>query len=159
RARVWCARARRAHTGGAAPQRGPSHGDTNRRARPDRRSIMTSPAHHTLTYIEFGVTDLAATRAFYESAFGWQFNDYGPGYAGIRAASGDGEVGGLNPQAQPSDAGPLALLFSDDLDASVTAVTEAGGTIVAGPYEFPGGRRFEFTDPSGNRLGVFRDRK
>ena len=62
---------------------------------------MTSPAHHTLTYIEFGVTDLAATRAFYESAFGWQFNDYGPGYAGIRAASGDGEVGGLNPQAQP----------------------------------------------------------
>ncbi|MGF2948601.1 VOC family protein [Microbacterium alcoholitolerans] len=44
---------------------------------------------------------------------------------------------------------------SDDLDATVTAVTSAGGTIVAGPYPFPGGRRFEFTDPSGNRLGVY----
>ena len=118
---------------------------------------MTIPAHHTLTYIEFGVTDLAQTRAFYEAAFGWEFNEYGPGYAGIRAPGGDGEVGGLNPQAQPSDAGPLVLLVSDDLDASVAAVTDAGGTIVAGPYEFPGGRRFEFTDPSGNRLGVFSD--
>lgn len=118
---------------------------------------MSSTTHHTLSYIEFGVTDLAATRAFYESAFGWTFNDYGPHYAGIRAASGDGEVGGLNPQAEPSDAGPLVLLVSDDVDASVTAVEAAGGTIVAGPYEFPGGRRFEFTDPSGNRLGVFSD--
>jgi predicted enzyme related to lactoylglutathione lyase len=49
------------------------------------------------------------------------------------------------------------LLFSEDLDATVAAVEDAGGTIVAGPYAFPGGRRFEFTDPSGNRLGVFAD--
>jgi len=26
---------------------------------------------------------------------------------------------------------------------------------VNGPYEFPGGRRFEFSDPSGNELGVW----
>jgi len=32
---------------------------------------------------------------------------------------------------------------------------EFGVTDLAGPYEFPGGRRFEFTDPSRNRLGVF----
>ena len=30
-----------------------------------------------------------------------------------------------------------------------------GGSIVNGPYEFPGGRRFEFSDPSGNELGVW----
>lgn len=121
---------------------------------------MSHPTHHIISYIEFGVTDLAATRAFYESAFGWQFNDYGPEYAGIRAANGDadgGEVGGLSTFAAPSADGPLVLLFSTDLDASVEAVTAAGGTIVAGPYDFPGGRRFEFTDPSGNRLGVFAD--
>lgn len=116
---------------------------------------MSGTAHHTLSYIEFGVTDLDATRRFYETAFGWEFNAYGPAYAGIRAPGGDGEVGGLDAQAQPSATGPLVLLISEDLDASVTAVTEAGGTIVAGPYDFPGGRRFEFTDPSGNRLGVF----
>ena len=42
-----------------------------------------------------------------------------------------------------------------DLDRSVEAVRTAGGEVVAGPYEFPGGRRFHFTDPSGNELGVW----
>ena len=47
------------------------------------------------------------------------------------------------------------LLFSDDLDATVSAVESAGGTITASPYDFPGGRRFEFADPDGNVLGVW----
>ena len=47
------------------------------------------------------------------------------------------------------------LLYSDDLDATVEAVRAPGGTIATGPYEFPGGRRFHFTDPSGNELGVW----
>lgn len=105
--------------------------------------------------IEFGVTDLAATRAFYESAFGLTFNDYGPAYSGFKSPDGAGEIGGLNPSAPPSTSGPLVLLYSDDLDGTVEAVTNPGGTVVAGPYEFPGGRRFEFTDPGGNRLGAF----
>ncbi len=47
------------------------------------------------------------------------------------------------------------ILYSDDLDASVAAVEAAGGTITEGPYEFPGGRRFLFTDNSGNQLAVW----
>jgi len=114
--------------------------------------------HHAISYVELGVTDLAATRAFYEAAFGWKFNDYGGAYAGIKSPDGDGEVGGFNPASAPGTAGsPLILLFSEDLDATAAAVTAAGGAVVAGPYEFPGGRRFEFTDPSGNRLGVYAD--
>lgn len=116
---------------------------------------MIRQHHHALSYIELGVTDLEATRTFYESAFGWEFNDYGPAYSGIKSPDGEGEIGGLDPGAEPSGSGPLVLLFSEDLDASVAAVESAGGSIVAGPYAFPGGRRFEFTDPSGNRLGVF----
>lgn len=111
--------------------------------------------HHTIDYIELAVSDLAATKAFYEAAFGWGFNDYGPEYAGIRAADGEGEVGGLNATATPVRGGPLVLLYSDDLDATVTAVQQAGGSVTEGPYEFPGGRRFHFTDPSGNELGVW----
>lgn len=114
-----------------------------------------SSRHHAIDYIELGVSDLAATRAFYEQAFGWAFNDYGPDYAGIRSPDGDGEVGGLNRAAEPARSGPLVLLYSDDLDATVGAVTAAGGVVVQGPYEFPGGRRFHFTDPSGNELGVW----
>ncbi|WP_368858516.1 VOC family protein [Modestobacter marinus] len=47
------------------------------------------------------------------------------------------------------------LLYSADLDRTLTAVTSAGGRVVNGPYEFPGGRRFHFQDPSGNELGVW----
>ena len=111
--------------------------------------------HHALDYVELDVTDLAETKAFYESAFGWVFNDYGPSYAGIRSSDGDGEVGGLDATQPPTPGGPLVLLYSDDLDATADAVRGAGGEVTDGPYEFPGGRRFHFVDPSGNSLGVW----
>ena len=111
--------------------------------------------HHAIDYIEINVTDLAAAKEFYAAAFGWAFNDYGPEYAGIRSPDGEGEVGGLNPSREPQVGGPLVLLYSDDLDATVSAVESAGGRVLEGPYEFPGGRRFHFADPAGNELGVW----
>ena len=113
--------------------------------------------HHTISYIELAVDDLAVTRAFYASAFGWEFNDYGPTYAGIRGPGGEGEVGGLNAGATPVRGGPLVLLRSDELEASEAAVREAGGTISVAAEPYPGGRRFSFLDPSGNELGVFQE--
>ncbi|TQS46152.1 VOC family protein [Cryptosporangium phraense] len=116
---------------------------------------MTEPTHrhHAIDYIEFTVTDLEAAKRFYADAFGWQFTDYGPGYAGILGTSG--EVGGLAAGDEIRPGGPLVLLFSTDLDRSVEAVEKAGGRVTNGPYEFPGGRRFHFADPSGNELGVW----
>ena len=111
--------------------------------------------HHAIDYIELAAPDLAASKAFYAAAFGWAFNDYGSDYAGIRAPGGEGEVGGLNPEASGSPGGALVLLYSDDLDATVAAVVAAGGTVSREPYEFPGGRRFFFTDPAGNELGAW----
>jgi predicted enzyme related to lactoylglutathione lyase len=112
--------------------------------------------HHTIDYVEINVgSAMAPTRAFYEQAFGWTFNDYGPEYAGIRWTSGEGEVGGLNAARPGSRGGVLVLLYSADLDATVEAVGAAGGEVVEGPYDFPGGRRFHFLDPAGNELGVF----
>ncbi|MGJ9423751.1 VOC family protein [Aeromicrobium sp. CF3.5] len=111
--------------------------------------------HHTIDYIELGSTDLAATCAFFESVFGWQLTAYGPAYAGIVSADGTGEVGGIDASTPPRSGGPLVLIFSDDLDATLAAVRTAGGTIDVQPYAFPGGRRFHFTDPTGNALGVW----
>jgi predicted enzyme related to lactoylglutathione lyase len=113
--------------------------------------------HHTIDYVEIMVADVALASRFYADAFGWSFNDYGPSYAGIRSADGNGEVGGLNGTAAPRPGGPLVLLWSDDLDATVRAVQAAGGRVVDGPYQFPGGRRFHFADPDGNELGAWSD--
>ena len=41
------------------------------------------------------------------------------------------------------------------VDKTAAAVTAAGGQIVEGPYDFPGGRGFQFTDPCGNQLAVW----
>ena len=109
--------------------------------------------HHAIDYIEFNVRDVAVAKRFYAKAFGWSFADYGPDYAAIQGA--DREVGGLCRADEMRNRGPLVILYSDDLDSSLAAVTTAGGTIVAPPYKFPGGRRFRFADPSGNELAVW----
>jgi len=117
----------------------------------------TSHRHHAIDYIELTVTDIEEATRFYGEAFGWRFTSYGPDYVGIQHPEGGSapEVGGLRRDERVTRGGPLVLLFSADLDASVEAVSKAGGQIVAGPYDFPGGRRFHFTDPSGNELGVW----
>ena len=82
--------------------------------------------HHALDYIEIPVVDVAAAKQFYGSAFGWAFNDYGPDYAGIQDPARPGaEVGGLAKSGEVRPGGPLVLLFSEDLDASVEAVVGA----------------------------------
>lgn len=111
--------------------------------------------HHALTYVELAADDLDASRAFYSAAFGWEFNDYGPTYAGIRSASGEGEVGGLNTGGASGPGGALVLVQSDDVEASLAAVEDAGGRVVSPLAPYPGGRRFTFADPAGTVLGVF----
>jgi predicted enzyme related to lactoylglutathione lyase len=113
-------------------------------------------SHHAIDYVEFTVRDLATAKRFYTAAFDWQFNDYGPTYSGIRGV--DGEVGGLYQTDEIRTAGPLVILYSEDLDKSVLAVIAAGGKILKEPYAFPGGRRFHFADPSANELAIWSDR-
>jgi hypothetical protein len=66
-----------------------------------------------------------------------------------------GEIGGLNPERPAGPGLPLVVLYSDDLDATLASVRGAGATIDDAPFEFPGGRRFHFTDPAGNSLAVW----
>ena len=115
---------------------------------------MTQNVHHHFNYIELPATDLSAMKDFYGKAFGWTFMDWGDTYVSIH---GSGVEGGFDAAKgrKPSDQGALVILYSDDLEASVEAVNQAGGTISIEPYPFPGGRRFHFTDPSGNDLAIW----
>ena len=49
------------------------------------------------------------------------------------------------------------MLYAEDLEATQRDIIRAGGSIVREIFAFPGGRRFHFTDPSGNELGVWSD--
>ncbi len=79
-------------------------------------------------------------------------------YAGIQGEHR--EVGGLAQSdevraEEVKTGGPLVILYSNDLEASLEAVVTAGGKIVQTIFSFPGGRRFHFSDPSGNELAVW----
>ncbi len=113
--------------------------------------------HHMIDYVEFTVLDLAAAKRFYGAAFDWDFQDYGPTYAGIKRPGG-GEVGGLSQGPKVDRGGPLVVLYSADLESTIIAVQDAGGQLVKQPFTFPGGRRFHFLDPSGNELAVWSEK-
>ena len=115
---------------------------------------MADTRHHTFDYVELAAPDIPASQQFYADAFGWTFTDYGPAYSGIQRPGG-GEMGGLNPERPAGPGLPLVIVYSDDLDATYAAVRAAGGTIDEEPFEFPGGRRFHFSDPAGNMLAVW----
>ncbi len=51
----------------------------------------------------------------------------------------------------------LVVLYSRDLEATQANIERAGGLIVKPVFAFPGGRRFHFTEPSGNELAVWSD--
>ena len=104
-----------------------------------------------LNYVELPVSDIGAAKAFYESAFGWEMTAFGPTYAAT--LTGDTDVG---LQADPSEStrAPLPVIEVHDLEAALEAVTGAGGTITRPIFAFPGGRRFQFLDPSGNEIAA-----
>ena len=106
-------------------------------------------------YIEFTAANLERTKQFYADVFGWEFTDYGPEYTSFH----DGRLaGGFRAAAQVTAGGPLIVLYATDLEAVEGSIRERGGRIVRETFEFPGGRRFHFTDPSGNELAVWSDR-
>ena len=106
-------------------------------------------------YIEFLTTNIEETKRFYSEVFGWEFTDYGPEYTSFT----DGRLGGgfaLAPEVAAG--GPLVVLYATNLEEIEASIRKSGGRIVRDPFEFPGGRRFHFTDPSGNELAVWSDR-
>jgi predicted enzyme related to lactoylglutathione lyase len=65
--------------------------------------------------------------------------------------TGDTDIG-LQADAAEATRAPLPVIEVADLEAALAAVTQAGGTVVRPIFSFPGGRRFQFTDPAGNEL-------
>ena len=110
-------------------------------------------ANMRIDYVELpSATAHELTRAFYAKAFAWDFADYGPTYSATTNGTTD-----IGLQGDPADAlsAPLPVIRTDDLEAAFDAVTKAGGTIAKAIFSFPGGRRFQFIDPSGNELAVW----
>ncbi|HEY6846967.1 MAG TPA: VOC family protein [Terracidiphilus sp.] len=111
--------------------------------------------HHKINYIEFPSTDLEQTKKFYGAVFGWTFQDWGPDYVSFNGAGIDGGFMKHEPHDGPGKHAPLVILYSSDLARTEIAVRMGGGGVVVPTFEFPGGRRFHFSDGVGNVLAVW----
>jgi len=115
-------------------------------------SMEYSHQDRRVDYIEFNVADIARSKAFYGMAFAWTFTDYGPDYCEFS----DGRMkGGFDATGPVRPGGPLVVLYGSDLAEISGRIEAAGGKIVKPIFEFPGGRRFHFTDPDGYELAVW----
>ena len=113
--------------------------------------------HEKINYVEFPAKDIETTKAFFNSAFGWTFVDYGPEYT---AFSNEGLDGGFykSDLSVSTEAGSALIVFySKDLERTQSKIENVGGTIIKPIFSFPGGRRLHFGDPNENEYAVWSD--
>lgn len=113
------------------------------------------PKHETINYLEYPANDIEATKAFFQNVFGWQFEDYGPDYAAFTNQGVDGGFFRAELASSTANGAALTVFYSDDLEATEQKVLTGGGIINKPIFSFPGGRRFHFTEPSGNEFAVW----
>jgi uncharacterized protein len=113
--------------------------------------------HEKLNYVEFPSCNLRATKTFFEQAFGWNFVDYGPDYTAFAGQGLDGGFFKAGAAASTANGAALLVFYSNELESTLDKVMKAGGKISKPIFDFPGGRRFHFTEPGGNELAVWSD--
>ena len=111
--------------------------------------------HEKINYVELPAKDLTATKAFFESVFGWSFVDYGPEYTAFENQGLDGGFFKSDLASSTEKGAALIVFYSNQLEATLAKVEKAGGSILRPIFSFPGGRRFHFTEPSGNEFAVW----
>lgn len=115
--------------------------------------------HESLNYMEYPATNLEATKAFFTQVFGWQFVDYGPDYASFSEHSLDGGFYRSELVSTTEKGAGLLVFYSANLEDTQAKVEQQGGKINQAIFDFPGGRRFHFIEPSGNEFAVWSEQK
>jgi len=111
--------------------------------------------HEKINYLEFPATNISASKEFFSAAFGWTFTDYGPEYSAFSNQGLDGGMFKSDLSVSTEKGSALIVFFSNTLEETQSKVQKSGGSILKPIFTFPGGRRFHFTDPSGNEFAVW----
>ncbi|KZN47041.1 VOC family protein [Pseudoalteromonas luteoviolacea] len=115
--------------------------------------------HEKLNYVEFAAKNLNATKAFFSAVFAWEFVDYGPEYTTFSNQGLDGGFYKADMYSQSSGGGALLVFYSNNIQTTLDKVVQHGGKIVKPIFDFPGGCRFHFKEPSGNEFAVWSEQK
>ena len=115
--------------------------------------------HEKINYVELPSKDLEKTKEFFKQVFQWDFTDYGPEYSAFHNAGLDGGFYSADKQSSSKETGAALIVFySNNIEDTQEKISQAGGKIIEPIFSFPGGRRFHFTEPSGNEFAVWSDK-
>lgn len=115
-------------------------------------------AKHEFGHVEFLVTDLDRSRAFYEGLFGWQFRPFGGEYLLFR---GPGRTaGGLMKVRQPIPGrSTIAYVEVEEIEPYLEKATALGGAIETDKSAVADMGWFALLkDPDGNVVGLWQNR-
>lgn len=114
----------------------------------------------SFTWTELNTRDLAGSKAFYESVFGWAAETSGEDspmpYTEFKVG-GDSVAGCMTMAEQvPADVPPYWMPYVevDDVDGAAERASSLGASVVVPATDFPGGRFAIVSDPQGAMLGL-----
>jgi predicted enzyme related to lactoylglutathione lyase len=118
-------------------------------------------SNHPIVHIEIPAKDTKAAGKFYGDLFDWKIeSDEMYNYVQFQAEGGPGggfvDVGQSNAPVEYKTDSLLVYVSTDDIDATLAKAESLGGKILMLKTEIPQvGWWGVFSDPSGNRIGLY----
>ncbi len=110
-------------------------------------------------WVDLATSDAEGARKFYGKLFGWKLEvNPDPQYGGYAMGELNGKnVAGIGPKMSEQQPTAWSLYIgSDDADATGKKVAQAGGKVIAEPFDVgPQGRMATFQDPSGAFISIW----
>jgi uncharacterized protein len=113
-------------------------------------------------HFEIPADDVGRAKAFYGSVFGWTYDDWDADNVMVHPGGDEGETGVIGgdiyKRTEPQP--PTVVITVDSIEDALEAIVASGGTPLGEIEPLADmGRYAYFTDPEGNRLGLWDTKK
>lgn len=114
----------------------------------------------SIAWTDLTIDDAEPIRDFYQQVVGWKAEEVSMGdyadYTMVPPHGGPGVAGVCHARGSNANLPPvwLVYVYVEDLDASLAACRDGGGSIVDGPRPLAGGRFAVIKDPAGAMLAI-----
>lgn len=119
----------------------------------DTLQSLRGNGQHAIGWVEILANDNEASGRFYANVFGWQIQDFMPGYKVFTAPNG-GPGGGLRGKAPEGSPGCTPYIHVPDVAAALSQIEAAGGRKLTEPESIGGGTIAHFAAPNGTIYGL-----
>ena len=110
-----------------------------------------------ICYIEMPAMDINRSADFYKAAFGWNIRKRGDGATAFDDTVGQVSGTWVLNRRPMTEVGLLLYIMVDDIETSIKAVIENGGTIIQPVGMDAPEITARFTDPAGNIIGLYQE--